>query len=73
MPAQVRGVIAGRDACHRTVTRFKTAAQLCSWAGLTPRHRESDTKVTRGHVTKQDSQLLRWAVIEAVQRITATR
>ena len=51
------------------VTRFKTAAQLCSWAGLTPRHRESDTKVTRGHVTKQGSRMLRWAVIEAVQRI----
>ena len=51
------------------VTRFKTAAQLCSWAGLTPRHRESDTKVTRGHVTKQGSRLLRWAVIEAVQRV----
>ncbi len=51
------------------VTRFRTAAQLCSWAGLTPRHRESDTKVARGHVTKQGSRLLRWALIEAIQRI----
>jgi transposase len=51
------------------VTRFQTAAQLCSWAGLTPRHRESDTKVARGHVTKQGSRLLRWALIEAIQRI----
>ena len=51
------------------VTRFKNAAQLCSWAGLTPRHRESDIKVARGHVTKQGSRLLRWAVIEAIQRI----
>jgi transposase len=51
------------------VTRFKTPAQLCSWAGLTPRHRESDTKVARGHVTKQGSRLLRWALIEAIQRI----
>jgi transposase len=51
------------------VTRFKTAAQLCSWAGLTPRHRESDVKVARGHVTKQGSRLLRWALIEAIQRI----
>jgi transposase len=50
-----------------TVTRFGNAAQLCSWAGLTPRHRESDTKVTRGHVTKQGSRLLRWALIEAIQ------
>ena len=51
------------------VTRFKNAGQLCSWAGLTPRHRESDTKVTRGHVTKQGSRLLRWALIEAIQRV----
>ena len=47
------------------VTRFKNAGQLCSWAGLTPRHRESDVKVTRGHVTKQGSRILRWALIEA--------
>ncbi len=51
------------------VTRFRNAGQLCSWAGLTPRHRESDTKVARGHVTKQGSRLLRWALIEAIQRI----
>ena len=51
------------------VTRFATAGQLCSWAGLTPRHRESDVKVARGHITKQGSPMLRWAVIEAVQRV----
>jgi transposase len=50
------------------VTRFRTAGQLCSWAGLTPRHRESDTKVARGHITKQGSRMLRWALIEALQR-----
>jgi transposase len=53
------------------VTRFRTAAHLCSWAGLTPRHRESDVKVVRGHVTKQGSRQLRWAVIEAIQRAPA--
>src|SRR5260221_10534233 len=47
------------------VTRFKNAGQLCSWAGLTPRHRESDTKV-RGHVTKQGSRLLRFSSALAV-------
>ena len=51
------------------VTRFTSARHLCSWAGLTPRHRESDTKVHRGRVTKQGSPLLRWAVVEAVQKI----
>lgn len=49
--------------------RFKNAGQLCSWAGLTPRHRESDIKITRGHVTKQGSRVLRWALIEAIQRV----
>jgi transposase len=53
------------------VTRFRTAAQLSSWAGLAPRHRESDTSVTRGRVTKQGSRLLRWALIEAIQRAPA--
>jgi len=49
------------------VTRFARPAQLCSWAGLTPRHHESDDTVIRGHVTKQGSRLVRWAAVEAVQ------
>jgi len=54
------------------VGRFTGPAQLCSWAGLTPRHRESDTIVHRGHITKQGSKLVRWAAIEAVQRHQTT-
>jgi len=50
------------------VHRFPTPRHLCSWAGLTPSHRESDTKVVRGHITKQGSRLVRWAAIEAVAR-----
>ncbi len=50
------------------VTRFPSARQLTCWAGLTPRHRESDTTVHRGPITKQGSRLVRWAAIEAVQR-----
>lgn len=50
------------------VHRFPTARHLCSWAGLTPTHRESDTKVHRGHITKQGSRLVRWAAVEAVAR-----
>jgi transposase len=50
------------------VTRFRSAAALCSWAGLTPRHRESDTKVVRGQITKMGSRLVRWAALEAVAR-----
>lgn len=54
------------------VGRFTGPAQLCSWAGLTPRHRESDSVVHRGHITKQGSKLVRWAAIEAVQRHQST-
>jgi len=51
------------------VTRFARPQQLCSWAGMTPRHRESDTKVHRGRITKQGNPLVRWAAVEAVQRL----
>ncbi|MDP9866020.1 MULTISPECIES: IS110 family transposase [Streptosporangium] len=54
------------------VRRFKRPEQLASWAGLTPRHRESDCKVARGHITKQGPPTLRWALVEAVQRVPAT-
>ena len=54
------------------VHRFADPAHLCSWAGLTPRHHESDTVVRRGHITKQGSKLVRWAAVEAIQRHPAT-
>ena len=50
------------------IGRFPSPRQLTSWAGLTPRHRESDTTVHRGAITKQGSRLVRWAAVEAVQR-----
>lgn len=53
------------------VHRFPSARHLCSWAGLTPRHRESDTTVHRGPITKQGSTLVRWAAVEAVQKTPA--
>lgn len=49
------------------IGRFPSPGHLASWAGLTPRHRESDTTVHRGYITKQGSTLVRWAAIEAVQ------
>jgi transposase len=51
------------------IGRFPGPAQLASWAGLTPRHHESDTTVHRGRITKQGSRLVRWAAVEAVQRL----
>jgi transposase len=50
------------------VGRFRSAAALCSWAGLTPKHKESDNTVQRGQLTKQGSRLVRWAVIEGTVR-----
>jgi transposase len=50
------------------VTRFSSPDALSSWAGLTPRHRESDTTVHRGRITKQGSALVRWAAVEAISR-----
>jgi transposase len=51
------------------VTRFTGAPAVCSWAGLTPKHRESDLRVRRYEITKQGSRLVRWTAIEAVQRV----
>jgi len=53
------------------VHRFTTADKLTCWAGMTPLHRESDTKVRRGRITKQGSRLVRWAAVESVQRLPA--
>jgi transposase len=48
------------------IERFDNPRRLCSWAGLTPRHRESDSHVRRGSISKQGSRLLRWAAVEAI-------
>jgi len=54
------------------VSRFATAAQLACWAGLTPKHHESDTHVHRGRITKQGSRLVRWAAVESVKALGPT-
>jgi transposase len=53
------------------VSRFATAPQLACWAGLTPKHHESDTHVRRGRITKQGSRLVRWAAVESIKRVSA--
>lgn len=55
------------------VHRFADPGRLCSWAGLTPRHYESDTVIHRGHITKQGSKLVRWATVEVIQRKTTAK
>jgi transposase len=53
------------------VDRFAGPAHLASWAGLTPKHYESDQTVRRGRITKQGSRPVRWAAVEAVQRLSS--
>ena len=52
------------------IHRFPTARHLCSWAGLTPSVRSSDGKARLGHISHQGSPALRWALVEAAQKIT---
>ena len=52
------------------INRFPTARHLCSWAGLTPTVRSSDGKARLGHISRQGSPALRWALVEAAQKIT---
>ena len=52
------------------VHRFPTAKHLCAWAGLTPTVRSSDGKARLGHISRQGSPALRWALVEAAQKIT---
>ena len=49
------------------VNRFPTAKHLCQWAGLTPTIRSSDGKARLGHISRQGSTILRWALTEAAQ------
>src|SRR3954469_14920356 len=51
------------------VTRFPTARHVCSWAGLAPTVRSSDGKARLGHISRQGSPALRWALVEAAQKI----
>jgi len=50
------------------ITRFESAAALCCWSGITPRHYASDKTVRRGHISKEGAKLVRWAAVEAIQR-----
>jgi transposase len=50
------------------VARFASARKLCAWAGLTPTVRSSDGRARLGHITRQGSRALRWALVEAAQK-----
>lgn len=47
------------------ISRFSSAKQLCSYAGLVPSTYASGNVSYHGHITKQGSRWLRWILIEA--------
>jgi transposase len=49
------------------ISRFASARQLASWAGLTPTVRGSDRVAHYGHISKEGSAWLRWVLCEAAQ------
>lgn len=51
------------------IQRFRTAKQVCAYAGLVPAYRESAGKRKDLGITKQGSPRLRWALIEAAWRV----
>ena len=59
------------------VGRFRSAKQLCSYAGLVPSTHASGNTCYHGHITKQGSRWLRWILIEsaihAVKRLGPLR
>jgi len=50
------------------IKRFDGPKQLCSYAGLVPSTRSSDTHVRHGRITKEGSPWLRWIMVSAAQR-----
>jgi transposase len=50
------------------IQRFEGPKQLCSYAGLVPSTRSSDTRVRHGRITKEGSPWLRWIMVSAAQR-----
>jgi transposase len=48
------------------IKRFARAADLHSYAGVIPSTHASGGRTYHGHITKQGSSWLRWAVLEAV-------
>jgi transposase len=51
------------------VRRFRSAKQVCAYAGLAPGQRESAGRSQQRGITKQGSKLLRWVLIEAAWQL----
>lgn len=51
------------------VDRFRTEKQVGAYAGLTARVNQSGGHCYHGHITKQGSSWLRWALVEAAMKV----
>jgi len=51
------------------VRRFRSAKQVCAYAGLAPGQRESAGKSKQLGITKEGSKLLRWVLVEAAWQL----
>jgi transposase len=51
------------------VTRFRSAKQLCAYAGLVPSTHASGNTHLHGHITKQGSRWLRWILVEVALHV----
>jgi transposase len=51
------------------VRRFRSAKQVCAYAGLAPGQRESAGRSKQLGITKEGSALLRWVLIEAAWQL----
>jgi Transposase len=60
------GGVRRRDRRHHPVRPSRPADVV---GRADPKHHESDTTVHRGPITRQGSRLVRWAAVEAVQRV----
>jgi transposase len=51
------------------IQRFPSAKKLCSYAGITPRLWQSAEHSRQGRITKEGDRYIRWAMIEAAQKV----
>jgi len=51
------------------VGRFRSAKQVCAYAGLVPDQRESAGRSKQLGITKQGSKILRWVLVEAAWQL----
>jgi len=55
------------------ITRFPSPKKLVSYAGLTPRLRESGNVSFKGRISKQGSRVLRWILVSAAHSVLRCR